>query len=128
MTVANTTRSRNTLTLAAILLVIATALGAFGEHGLKPKLDANAFSAFQSAVTYHFYHALGLLGLGLLLARMENSLLIWASRLVVAGIVCFSGSLYLLTFGAPKFVGIITPLGGLLLMAAWVLCAIGVRR
>ncbi len=78
---------------------------------------------YETAVRYHFIHALGLLAIGVLLRSVDGELLRWSAALVLAGIILFSGSLYLLTFGAPRFVGIITPLGGLALIAGWVLFA-----
>jgi uncharacterized membrane protein YgdD (TMEM256/DUF423 family) len=123
-----TTRSQKLLVTAGILIALATALGAFGTHGLKPRLTAAAFEAYESAVQYHFYHALGLLGIALAIRDGDNALLRWSVRLILLGIALFAGSLYLLTFGAPRAIGIVTPLGGLSLMVAWVLFAIGMTR
>ena len=78
---------------------------------------------YETAVRYHFIHALGLLAIGVLLRSLDGGLLRWSATLVLAGIILFSGSLYWLTFGAPRFVGIITPLGGLALIAGWILFA-----
>ena len=123
-----TARSRKLLAIAGVLIALATALGAFGTHGLKPRLDAAAFSAYESAVQYHFYHALGLLGVALLIRDGDNALLRWSVRLILLGIGLFAGSLYLITFGAPKAIGIVTPFGGLSLMVAWLLFAVGSTR
>jgi uncharacterized membrane protein YgdD (TMEM256/DUF423 family) len=123
-----TARSQKLLATAGILVALATALGAFGTHSLKPRLEPAAFFAYESAVQYHFYHALGLLGIALAMRDGDNAPLRWSARLVLLGIGLFGGSIYLITFGAPKALGIVTPFGGLSLMVAWVLFAVGVTR
>ena len=115
--------ARKTLAIAGALIALATALGAFGAHALKAHLSADKLSVYETAVRYHFIHALGLLAIGVLLRIVDGELLRWSAALVLAGIVLFSGSLYLLTFGAPRFVGIVTPVGGLALLAGWILFA-----
>ena len=119
-------RGRTVLTIAGILLALATISGAFGAHALKAYLTPDKLAVYDTAVRYHFFHALGLLGIGLAMQRENSVLLLWSSRLVFAGIVLFSGSIYFLTFGAPRFVGIITPIGGTALIAGWFLFAAGV--
>ncbi len=123
-----TARSQKLLVTAGLLLVAATALGAFGTHGLRPRLDPKAFESYEYAVQYHFFHTLGLLGIALVMRDGDNSWLRWSARLVIVGVGLFAGSLYLLTFGAPKFVGAVTPVGGLTLMIAWLLFAVGVTK
>lgn len=123
-----TARSRRLQMTAAILIALATALGAFGAHGLRPRLPAAAFDNYLTAVQYHFYHALGLLGVALAIRDGDNALLRWAARLMIAGVALFAGSLYLIVFGAPRALGVVTPFGGAALMAAWVLFAIGIAR
>jgi uncharacterized membrane protein YgdD (TMEM256/DUF423 family) len=120
--------ARKTLVLAALLIALATALGAFGAHALKAHLPQDKLQVYETAVRYHFLHALGLLAIGVLLRSLDGELLRWAAALVLAGIVLFSGSLYLLTFGAPRLVGILTPVGGLALIAGWILFAATVLR
>jgi uncharacterized membrane protein YgdD (TMEM256/DUF423 family) len=120
----NISDSRSSLVTAGVLIAIATALGAFGVHNLKPILTAARFDSFQSGVSYHFFHALGLIGIGLLQQKQPSGWLRWSARLVVAGIVLFSGSIYLLTFGAPRVFGMVAPFGGLSLMAAWICFAV----
>jgi uncharacterized membrane protein YgdD (TMEM256/DUF423 family) len=115
--------ARKTLAVAGALIALATALGAFGAHALKAHLSSDKLLVYETAVRYHFIHALGLLAIGVLLRSVDGELLRWSAALVLVGIVLFSGSLYLLTFGAPRFVGIITPLGGLALIAGWILFA-----
>jgi uncharacterized membrane protein YgdD (TMEM256/DUF423 family) len=115
--------ARRTLAVAGALIALATALGAFGAHALKAHLSSDKLVVYETAVRYHFIHALGLLAIGVLLRSVDGELLRWSATLVLIGIVLFSGSLYLLTFGAPRFVGIITPVGGLALIAGWILFA-----
>ena len=120
--------ARKTLAIAGLLIALATALGAFGAHALKAHLPQDRLQVYETAVRYHFLHALGLLAIGVLLRSLDGGLLRWAAALVLAGIVLFSGSLYLLTFGAPRLVGIVTPVGGLALIAGWILFAATVLR
>ena len=115
--------ARKTLAIAGALIALATALGAFGAHALKAHLSPDKLLVYETAVRYHFIHALGLLAIGVLLRSVDGELLRWSAALVLAGIILFSGSLYLLTFGAPRFVGIVTPVGGLALLAGWILFA-----
>jgi len=104
--------------VAGLLLALAVAFGAFGAHALK-SLPPERLQVYETAVRYHFFNALGLLGIGLALRSVDASLLHWAAALVLLGIVLFSGSLYALTFNAPRVVGIVTPIGGLALIAGW---------
>lgn len=120
--------ARRTLAIAGLLIALATLLGAFGAHALKAHLSQDKLQVYETAVRYHFIHALGLLAIGVLLRSMDGELLRWSALLVLAGIILFSGSLYLLTFGAPRFIGIVTPLGGLTLIAGWILFATTVLR
>jgi uncharacterized membrane protein YgdD (TMEM256/DUF423 family) len=115
------------LILGTLLAGLAVALGAFGAHGLKKLVDADTVSIYQTGVQYQMYHALALLAVGILAQRMESSLLNYAGFFFIGGVVCFSGSLYLLSsFRAmnkvvPGFVYPITPLGGVLFIIGWIL-------
>jgi uncharacterized membrane protein YgdD (TMEM256/DUF423 family) len=120
--------ARRTLAIAGALIALATALGAFGAHALKAHLSQDKLQVYETAVRYHFIHALGLLAIGVLLRSIDAELLRWSAALVLTGIILFSGSLYLLTFGAPPFLGIITPIGGLALIAGWILFATTILR
>ncbi len=120
--------SGRTLAIAGILLALATAFGAFGAHALKSQLPPDRLQVYETAVRYHFFHALGLLGIGLTMRFVDAGPVRWAAVLVVVGIVLFSGSLYALTFGAPRVLGAITPLGGVAMIAGWISFAIGVWR
>ena len=112
--------ARIALVLAATLLFAAVGLGAFGAHALKAKLAADAMAVYQTAVQYHFWHALGLLAVGiLLLHKPESGALVAAAWLLAAGIVLFSGSLYLLALTGLRGLGAVTPIGGVALLAAW---------
>jgi uncharacterized membrane protein YgdD (TMEM256/DUF423 family) len=116
------------LAIAGVLLALATVSGAFGAHALKAHLSPDRLQVYETAVRYHFFHALGLLGIGLALRTIDSSPLRWAAMLIVVGIILFSGSLYALTFGAPRPMGIVTPVGGLALIAGWICFAAGVWR
>ncbi len=120
--------ARTILVIAALLVATATAVGAFGAHGLKPRLPPERFDVFESAANYHLLHALGLLAVGLTLRAIDRRGLVIAAWLIIAGIAAFSGSLYALLAGAPRALGMITPIGGVLLMAGWTLCAVEVAR
>ena len=116
--------ARKTLALAGALIALATILGAFGAHALKAHLSQDKLAVYETAVRYHFFHALGLLAIGVLMRSVDGELLRWSALLVLVGIIWFSGSLYLLTFGAPRFLGVVTPLGGLALIVGWGMFAV----
>jgi uncharacterized membrane protein YgdD (TMEM256/DUF423 family) len=116
--------SRRFCMLAALLLALATVLGALSAHVLRSRLAGDRLEVLQTAVHYQFFHALGLFGLGLLYDRMPRRLLWWAGVLVSAGVLLFSGSIYLLVAGAPRGLGVLTPLGGLALIAGWCVVAL----
>jgi uncharacterized membrane protein YgdD (TMEM256/DUF423 family) len=120
--------ARKTLATAGALIALATVLGAFGAHALKAHLSPDKLAVYETAVRYHFIHALGLLAIGILLRSADGALLRWSATLVLVGIILFSGSLYLLTFGAPRLLGVVTPLGGLALIVGWVLFATTMLR
>jgi uncharacterized membrane protein YgdD (TMEM256/DUF423 family) len=120
--------ARKTLATAGALIALATVLGAFGAHALKAHLSPDRLAVYETAVRYHFIHALGLLVIGVLLRSADGELLRWSATLVLVGIILFSGSLYLLTFGAPRLLGVVTPLGGLALIAGWGLFAVTMWR
>ncbi len=114
-------------TLGAFCAFFAVAFGAFGAHALKATLSPDALAVYQTGVTYQMWHALGLMAVALTQQQLsESKLIVWAGWLMFFGILLFSGSLYLLTLlGVPQF-GMITPLGGLCFLLAWLLlgCAI----
>ena len=128
--------STRALASAGVLLALATVCGAFGAHALKGQLSAERLQVWDTAVRYHFFQALGLIGVGLTLRVLEggagvsraDGALRAAAALIVSGIILFSGSLYALALGAPRALGVLTPLGGLAWIAAWLLFAWGVWR
>ncbi len=120
--------ARRVSALAAVLLALATVIGALAAHLLRTRLSPQHYEIVQTAVHYQFFHALGLLGLGLLLDRIDSRTLHFAAWLLTAGIVLFSGSLYLLLAGSAPIVGVLTPLGGLALIVAWCLVAFALLR
>ena len=120
---------RLALTAAAFLMAAAVALGAFGAHALKARISAEMLAVWQTGVSYHIAHALALLALGLLMLHFPDAALVrYAAWLFMAGIVLFSGSLYLLALGAPARTGFATPFGGLAFIAGWLTLAVGVAR
>lgn len=120
--------SRSILFGGAILMAVAVIFGAFGAHALKEKLPENLMQVYKTGVEYHFYHALGLLIVGVLALYMPSTLLNVAALFLFAGIVLFSGSLYTMAFTGVKWLGAITPLGGLSFIVGWVLLAVAVWK
>ena len=107
---------------------LAVVLGAFGAHGLRARLPADLLAIYQTGCQYHVYHALGLLAVGLLGLHLPASGALRASGwLMLAGTVLFSGSLYALALTGQRWLGAITPLGGVAWIAAWVLMAYAAR-
>jgi uncharacterized membrane protein YgdD (TMEM256/DUF423 family) len=115
---------------AAVLMGLAVGFGAFGAHGLKGRLDDYSMSVYEKAVLYHFFHALGLLIVSILprVGVLSQSAATWVCSLLLAGIVLFSGSLYVLALSGVKALGAVTPLGGLAFLAAWFLLAYRLLR
>ena len=108
------------ISLASLSGMIAVALGAFGAHALKGRLDAYALGVFETAVQYHFYHSLALLAVGIIALNQPQAALLRSSGwLFLTGIVIFSGSLYLLSISGIRWLGAVTPLGGLAFIAGW---------
>ncbi len=113
----------------AINAFLAVALGAFGAHGLKDKLDAHYLDIWKTGVTYQMFHAIGILMIGILLSKAaQSSLFTWSGWLMLAGIIFFSGSLYLLSLTKIGLLGAITPIGGVCFLAAWILMAAGAAK
>lgn len=118
------------LALGSIGMLLAVALGAFGAHALKQTLAPELMATYETAVNYHFIHALGLLAVGLLALHLPASsgTLRWAGILMAAGLLLFSGSLYALSLSGIRGLGVLTPVGGVALLAAWLLLAVAVVR
>ena len=107
--------------IAAFLLALAVALGAFGAHGLRGRLDEYSMSVYEKAVFYHFVHAIGILIVTTMVRSLElpavtQNRICW---LLFLGILFFSGSLYALAVSGVRILGAITPAGGLAFIAAW---------
>ena len=107
------------MAVGAAAMALGVVAGAFGAHSLAPQLDARSLQTFETAVRYHLIHGLGLLAVGALVALGVESPAWLAGALMTAGIVLFSGSLYWLALGGPSWLGPVTPLGGVCLIAAW---------
>ena len=117
------------LMAGGIAMAAAVALGAFGAHGLKKMLSEEMLTIFETGVRYHFYHAIGLLFVGFAARFLPHSnMLAWAGWLMVAGILIFSGSLYLLSVSGIRWLGAVTPIGGLCFIASWILFVMAVWK
>ncbi|WP_343586497.1 DUF423 domain-containing protein [Herbaspirillum sp.] len=114
---------RTLVVAGALNMFIAVGCGAFGAHGLKKMLPDEMLAIWHTAVTYQAMHALGVIAIALLLPRLGGALMHWAGNLMLAGIVLFSGSLYLLALTGTRVLGAITPIGGAAFLAAWLLVA-----
>lgn len=116
---------KNFIRLGALLCAISVFFGAFGAHGLKEIIKPDQLAIFKTAVQYQFIHAIALLIVGVLLYFRKTSWMPIAGWFFLTGIICFSGSLYLLSvkdiFNLPtSLIGPITPIGGLLFVAGWI--------
>jgi uncharacterized membrane protein YgdD (TMEM256/DUF423 family) len=116
------------LSFAAASGFLSVCLGAFAAHGLKQRLTADALVIWQTGVQYQMYHALALLGVGLLYHFRASKSLNLSGLAFILGSFLFSGSLYALTFGAPSVIGIITPIGGLSFLIGWAALLIHAQR
>jgi uncharacterized membrane protein YgdD (TMEM256/DUF423 family) len=116
--------------IGAALLGFTVILGAFGAHGLRGRLDAYSMGIYEKAVFYQFIHALGMLVVPLFAraGTLTESGMAWICGLLLAGIVIFSGSLYVLAVTGIRTFGAITPIGGLSFIAAWLLLAFFLLR
>jgi len=120
--------NRSILLAGAIFMAVGVMLGAFGAHALKKILSPEMLAVYKTGVEYQFYHALGLLLIGLIGFHINSKWLRWSGILLVAGIILFSGSLYVLSISGIKLLGAITPIGGLSFVAGWVCLAIAVWK
>jgi uncharacterized membrane protein YgdD (TMEM256/DUF423 family) len=121
--------SRPLLISGSIFMALAVALGAFGAHVVQDMLTSDRFDVYQTAVQYHFYHAIGLLILGVVSHQMPDSKWLKLSGVsLFAGILIFSGSLYVLTLTDTGWLGMITPAGGVAFILSWCFFAIGIWK
>lgn len=116
------------ITISALNLALAVMVGAFGAHGLKSRASEVQLGWWQTATDYFFYHALGLLLLAILMRIVPHLRLQPSFLLMQAGIVFFCGSLYLMALGLPRGFGAITPIGGALMISAWLHLAWQARK
>lgn len=108
---------------------LAVALGAFGAHSLQGRIGSDLLETFEIGVRYHFYHALALFVAAMVVARWPNSLLpVIAGWLFVLGILVFSGSLYVLALTGVRWLGAVTPIGGVAFIVAWLCLAVAAWR
>lgn len=120
---------RKIAVVACIVAMIGVGLGAFGSHILGERIGEDALKTFQTGIQYHFIHALAMLIVAIVMGVWgESRRLAWAAWLFFAGIVMFSGSLYLLSTTGLKIFGPITPLGGVAFIAGWILLALSMGR
>jgi uncharacterized membrane protein YgdD (TMEM256/DUF423 family) len=121
--------TRSLIITGALSAALSVALGAFTAHALKSRMPPEALAVFQTGVQYQFYHSLGLILMGILTQRHKGSRLLTAAGILMAvGILLFSGSLYALSTTGIRSLGIITPIGGVAFIAAWLMLAIGIWR
>ncbi|MBS0367432.1 MAG: DUF423 domain-containing protein [Proteobacteria bacterium] len=111
-----------------MLLALATLCGALGAHGLREHLTPPHLVTWETAVRYQFYNSLGLLGVAIVRERRDGRALRIVATLLVVGVVLFCGSLYALALGAPRWLGVCTPLGGVAWICAWGTLALGALR
>ena len=114
--------------VGALSALISVAAGAFGAHALRARLSPEYLSVFETAARYQMYHALGLFAVAWVLARWPGEWPRRAGWLFIAGTVLFSGSLYALALTGARWLGAITPLGGLAFLGGWVCLFLSVRR
>jgi uncharacterized membrane protein YgdD (TMEM256/DUF423 family) len=114
--------------IGSLSAFLGVALGAFAAHGLKGKLTPDMFNIFEVGVRYHMYHALGLLAVAWVSTRWPGTSSTAAGWSFIFGTIVFSGSLYLLALGGPRWLGAITPIGGLAFLIGWILLAWAVWR
>lgn len=114
---------RRLLVMGAVLAAIGILAGAFGAHGLRTMLDERALGWWQTAVQYQMWNAIGLVALGTVPRRLGL-----AGVLIAGGVLVFSGSLYVMAVSGARWLGAVTPVGGLLMMAGWGVAAWRCRR
>ena len=116
--------ARRCMAAGAVLLLLGVMLGAFGAHALQAQLTPRQLASYQTGVQYQMLHAFGLMIVGVVAQLTDASRRLSGSAwLMIAGIVFFSGSIYLMTAGAPRWLGMVAPIGGMSFMAAWALLA-----
>ncbi|HEU0195762.1 MAG TPA: DUF423 domain-containing protein [Nevskiaceae bacterium] len=122
------TAARLCLLIAGLYGVLAVAFGAFGSHALRARLPVKDLEIWHTAVQYQFYHLLALFGVAVLMMVRPAAGQGLAAIFFAAGILLFSGSLYVLVLSGVRVLGVVTPIGGLLLIAGWVALAVSAVR
>jgi uncharacterized membrane protein YgdD (TMEM256/DUF423 family) len=127
-------KQKNILLLGIVMAATAVILGAFGAHGLKKIVTPEQLDVFKTGVQYHFYHAIGLILVGLIAQHIEHNFIRKAAWIFFFGILAFSGSLYIMTLfyalntEGVKWIGAITPIGGALFIAGWIMLGLGITK
>lgn len=117
------------LLLGAINAALGVLFGAFGAHALNTRLPVELLAVYQTGVHYHLFHALGLLAAGLAATQLPGSAwLKWSGWLMLLGIILFCGSLYVLSLSGLRWLGMVTPFGGMSFIAAWILFALAIVK
>ena len=116
------------LGIAGLLIAVGIVIGAMGAHALQRVLEPRQLESLHTAVNYQLFNALGLLVVGLLMRDDPSSALRVSTVLLIAGIACFSGGIYLMLAGAPRLLGLVTPVGGVLLIGGWLTFAVTMLR
>ena len=112
----------------ALSAFVSVAAGAFGAHALRARLAPELLAAFETGARYQMYHALALLAVAWAAGRWPGPLVAWSGWLFLAGMLLFSGSLYALALTGARWLGAVTPLGGLCFLSAWLCLALAARR
>ena len=117
------------LILGGFNAALVVLLGAFGAHALKAKLPVDMLAVYQTGVHYHLFHALGLIAAGLVATQIPASAYLkWSGWLMLVGIILFSGSLYVLSVSGLRWLGMVTPFGGISFILSWTLFVIAVLK
>jgi len=120
--------NRNILLAGAVFMALGVILGAFGAHALKTRLSPDMMLIYKTAVEYQFYHALGLLLIGLIGFQNKSKWINWSGLLICMGVILFSGSLYVLSLTGINAIGAITPIGGVSFIAGWIFLVLAILK
>ncbi|MGG3838585.1 DUF423 domain-containing protein [Paenibacillus thiaminolyticus] len=115
--------------IGSLNMLLSVALGAFGAHIMQARLTPERMATYETAVQYHMVHALGLILIAILADKLADQKKVqWSARLLLTGMIIFSGSLYLLCFTGFSMLGAITPIGGVAFLIGWLMLALAARR
>lgn len=113
---------RTFIAWGSVLMALSVAIGAFGAHMLEGKISADELAVYETGVHYHMIHGIAVLIAGILSGALgESRKLFWAGTLFIAGVIIFSGSLYVLSISGIKWLGAITPIGGVSFIVGWIM-------